>query len=64
MMECASDSEMEYFAHKDCTSTSDLNISSALLIILDNMSFTTEEVGMAARMQSSSEPRGAGWPTG
>ena len=64
MMECASDSEMEYFAHKHCTSTSDLNMSSALLIILDNMSLTAEEVGMAAQMQSITEPRGAGWPTG
>ena len=64
MMECASDSEMECFAHKVCTSTSDLNMLSALLIILDNMSLTAEEAGMAARMQSITEPRGAGWPTG
>ena len=64
MMECASDSEMECFAHKVCTSTSDLNMLSALLIILDNMSLTAEEAGMAARMQSITEPQGAGWPTG
>ena len=49
MMECASASEIEHFAHKDCTSPSDLNISSALVIIWHNMSFTAEEVGMAAR---------------